>query len=518
MKDAYTYNAPGFDPDSVSLAQAIPGIGYATTELLKGYLASALGAPANGLATQSHRLADEFVALLAPNLPSPPAIAYQDVIGRVHSLESENLAPGDDRSAVAGILTNAQALGGETLIATERNSHLIEPLMDSLGMHALLYRMNEGLAMTDVSRLYEAASPRIGDTLETLTLALHKAIAGSPASLTNVDIEEAGALWSLDAGNIGGRREYHAALLAIEDALKTANGAIRLESLVSKSPDTLAGLAKNGDVDALAYRYALKEGNPFAILGADYQSLHNYDVRLDRYDPATGQGELTDAWIEDRAKYLEAKLKAYAADDLTLDGPPTAENWRYVQLSENGLSETIDVTGSVLGFPSTAPYRQVVFGHDGADTLTGGNKDDRLYGGLGYDTLEGGAGNDYLEGDAGDDTLNGGAGNDRLVGGIGNDILIGGAGQDTLEGGAGNDTYRYASGDGFDVIRDADGLGHVEVNGVTLSGGTRLAPGGNAWQSTDGRFTYVVAGDLASGATLTINSAIVVQKLKFRHW
>jgi Ca2+-binding RTX toxin-like protein len=63
---------------------------------------------------------------------------------------------------------------------------------------------------------------------------------------------------------------------------------------------------------------------------------------------------------------------------------------------------------------------------------------------------------DVLVGTAGDDTLKGGKGKDTMMAGAGNDVLVGGIGHDILSGEAGNDSYLFASGDGRDVIRNAD--------------------------------------------------------------
>jgi Ca2+-binding RTX toxin-like protein len=57
----------------------------------------------------------------------------------------------------------------------------------------------------------------------------------------------------------------------------------------------------------------------------------------------------------------------------------------------------------------------------------------------------------------------GGNGDDGLYGTSLDDTLIGHAGNDYLEGRGGSDTYRYASGDGFDTIRDNGALSDVDV-------------------------------------------------------
>lgn len=119
--------------------------------------------------------------------------------------------------------------------------------------------------------------------------------------------------------------------------------------------------------------------------------------------------------------------------------------------------------------------------------------------------MSGGSGDDYLEGDDGQDTLFGGNGNDVLLGGGGDDILEGGRGADALRGGAGIDVYRFQTGDGSDVVIDADGRGQIVVNGETLTGGTAVA-GAGYWTATDasGNEIRFLITDSAGAGPLTI--------------
>ena len=75
--------------------------------------------------------------------------------------------------------------------------------------------------------------------------------------------------------------------------------------------------------------------------------------------------------------------------------------------------------------------------------------------------------------------LDGRGGKDTLIGGSKADVLVGGRGNDTLKGGAGKDRYVFRSGDGTDVIDDADHDGVIVINGVQLSGKNAQALGYN---------------------------------------
>jgi len=223
------------------------------------------------------------------------------------------------------------------------------------------------------------------------------------------------------------------------------------------SPNDLATLAKND----LTYRYALKELNPFAVLGVDY-GAHNSNGELDLYNPETGQGELTEQYLIDRARFavLNAQALQTAAPNLFLS----------VDYFEDMT------TGTEIGIPFfTSKY---IFGGNDNDSIDGGLSSDHLYGSAGNDTLTGYGDNDYLEG------------------------------------GAGNDTYIYNPGDGFDTIIDTDGDGSIIVDDVTLTSGKQNGDN-RVFIGTDAnntKHTYVFAtGNNATGGDLLIDGIILIK-------
>ncbi|MBV2358507.1 hypothetical protein KUH32_01855 [Thalassococcus sp. CAU 1522] len=113
-----------------------------------------------------------------------------------------------------------------------------------------------------------------------------------------------------------------------------------------------------------------------------------------------------------------------------------------------------------------------VWAGDGNDTVNGGDGKDKIGGGDGDDRLYGQAGNDSVWGDGGDDTIGGGTGNDVIGGSDGNDNVQGGQGSDTLNGGDGDDLLRGGAGD--DDLWGADG------NDTVLGGAGRDTVGGGA--------------------------------------
>ena len=131
----------------------------------------------------------------------------------------------------------------------------------------------------------------------------------------------------------------------------------------------------------------------------------------------------------------------------------------------------------------------ILNGGDGEDTLLGGDDDDQLNGGAQDDFLDAGTGSDVLNGDAGDDELHGWLGNDTLSGGTGNDLMYGHDG---------DDTYIFGAGDGQDMIRNFDLVGHDVVD---FSAGVETF---NLWLSKDGH--DLVAEILGTTDTLTFDS------------
>ena len=265
---------------------------------------------------------------------------------------------------------------------------------------------------------------------------------------------------------------------------------------------TLAPLAAEGS-EALAQRArtdpatlgALAAGDAFAFAGTD-------GIARWRFDPATGEALVSDAWIDDRARYV-AWRQALADDPAAareVDG-----SWRFVD-------RTLGDGATIALGDAGAGANQVVFAREEGDRVTGGAAVDRIHGGSGDDVLRGAAGDDFLEGAHGDDfvsggsgrdSVDGGAGDDELVGGSGDDaldgrsgddVLEGGRGDDTMRGGTGHDVYEFARGDGNDVVVDADGDGAIVLDGRQLTGDDADEVG------------YVAHDDGAGGTTLVVRT------------
>ncbi|HWQ37442.1 MAG TPA: putative Ig domain-containing protein [Burkholderiales bacterium] len=401
----------------------------------------------------------------------------------VHNLEGEDSLPGDDASLVASIVTGAGALGESTRVGTEINSHSIEQLMDALALQALFYRLDNTLTLARIKELSDAAQNIAGRSEETLLEALHVLlIPGGRLSEQGLQLPISDAAAGFDRwngkGTIAARDAFHAAILELIqrlDQIEARGTMLRVESLVGKSANDLVLAATDPDptsASAIAYRYALKNLNPFVVTGIDYRNLHGAAGELDLHDPVQRSGSLTQQWIEDRATFLAVQMAAYAQDkdvvfDIEdrqfLDQPSQARLYTSSFSDDNGLP--IPALGS----------RKLVFGGDQSDLVRGGNKNDRLYGGASPDVLSGGEGDDYLEG------------------GFGRDVYVYDAKRRL------DDTLGYVeTHDGNDTIVDVDGAGvlRYEVRDTLLPtlvrviADARIQVSGTQWRSTDGRFVY----------------------------
>jgi hypothetical protein len=279
-----------------------------------------------------------------------------------------------------------------------------------------------------------------------------------------------------------------------------------------------AELARRARTD-IGYRYALTQFDSIALTGnRALFTTANADGHLDRFDPDTGESNLSEAWLSDRGKFLAWKLAGDSGTSLPIAGD---QAWTFIdraRLDSDGQPLTLKLAPS----NRDAQQNTVIFGAESAEVIKGGVGTDRIYGGGGDDVMRGAAGADHLEGGRGDDIAFGGSGNDELAGNQGNDELDGGRGSDSLDGGSGDDTltggrgddhlaggdgadtYVIDAGDGTDTIIDSDGQGSIELNDVTISGAAGDANG--TWTSKDGRVNYSVDGDITGESTLTIRA------------
>jgi Ca2+-binding RTX toxin-like protein len=343
--------------------------------------------------------------------------------------------------------------------------HSATQMTDSLAVYDLFIRMDSALAGKAVSQMLAFLTP----VLETASATAATSLKGVVDSVLKIFVGSA-------AENSSDHRDsLHSGLKSIKEtsAFKSLAGQLTVRDLSAFSAAQIATIAQ----DNIAYRYALKELNPFALIGVDYSRFNN-GGELDLYDPATETGALSEDWLKDRAGLLAAVLERNRLDstETTIPGNTAYRDLATgLNLGPNQLPQLGVIFGTAyadsLHFTHTRGDKVHLYGMGGDDALTGGFAEDTLEGGVGNDVLRGGSGADKLLGNAHFDTLHGDAGDDTLIGGAAGDTLNGGAGDDTLYGDMENPDSTEVVGD--DLLNGDAGADNLYGGGGndTLTGG-----------------------------------------------
>ena len=316
-----------------------------TGHSLGGFLAQGFAVDYPGAVSQTYTynapglgglVAEIFQALdwVQPNVP----------LDNIVNLRAE---PGLPATASLGtVLGNIQPVLIEANLNPLHN-HSIVTLTDALAIYNLLATLDPNLnsKLADIGELLKAASHQAADTLEATLSALGKLFGKTyPATETSRDT-------------------LYVNLYDLQAAAAGVSG-LTVRSLTDFTATQMAVVAQ----DNLAYRYALKNLNPFAVLGADY-SPFNQNGELDRYDPATDSGTMSAAYLEDRAKFLYGLLKANGTDTtaLTVGG---AEMWLFTD-HESGAGLTLTPRGITISGAHSLQFAkeegQRLDGQGGAD-------------------------------------------------------------------------------------------------------------------------------------------------------
>lgn len=220
------------------------------------------------------------------------------------------------------------------------DAHSVRAIVDSLALYDLFARLDPTLNTTDpavgigkITDILKAGSSQAGNSLERTIDALVNFLGLEFAPLAGNQIDNRDALYQR--------------IVPLQTVIAglTANSTLVVDSLVNMAATDLANIAQGST--ALGYRYALKELNPFAILGNnDLYTPHNQNSELDLYDPVNRTGTLTSQWIADRAEFLSWKNQQFLADGQIVLRRSGDEN----QLFENrdGAGRT-DLSLTVVG-------------------------------------------------------------------------------------------------------------------------------------------------------------------------
>ena len=388
-------------------------------------------------------------------------------------------------------------------------THSITLIADSTAAAELVQVIDRSADQATVNGVFSASSNTRGigllftsglaesDSLEKFVESLAK-LYGADISTATRDGHIPLGLTGGSFGNLTNRNAFFDAIKLIWQRIGTSPGG-SFRFFAGASQDDLASLAKQDNDVGLAYRYALVEGDPYAVVeDRGFYSDKKYadDKRLDLYAVGAG-GLLTNQYLDDRAAFTVRKTY-YNNQNARYDLVTTSSNPgnRGDSIAKDYDDENVTWEDRASGIlvrrkAANAQTAYRLFGASGADALVGGTGADRAYGGLGSDLLQGGKGNDYLEG------------------GVGMDLYI--------------HTGANGANDGADEIRDVDGKGLIRYTFTSASGATNRIIGGAAfnqsatqWLSGDGKFTYDQQG---ADLVITINgdggSSVTIRDFDF---
>jgi len=442
-----------------------------TGHSLGGHLALALSrlAPAS---------IDEVVTFNALPFDHPDGEALSESFyalvrdAEIRATGSSQVASGYDTSSITNVVTEKDVIhdlgtlpGPQVTLFSEAGNwltaHRIAGMTDTLAVAALLADLDPSMTLERSNAILAAAANQRRNSLASVVNAVGDLFeTGSPVMAKDRD-----GLHARILALRGGARNDEGNPIPASAAFQDAKGTLQVVDLARTGNGFDLAAAARGEI---AYRYALLHLNGFALLGNDaIYAPHNLNGELET-------GRFSDAWLRDRAAFLDVRLRLAVADATVLDG--ASEDITYVDQRSGLVLEQFDAVDS----PGIDPTRYV-FGTDDSDWINGAGGNDRLYGDSDADLLSGGAGDDWIEG------------------GEGRDLIDGGPGDDRLDGGDGQDRYLVRTGSGNDTIHDADGTGAIFFDRgagrlLPITGGQREGSG-DTYRSIDGSVSYSWSGN-----------------------
>ncbi|MDO8417606.1 MAG: VCBS domain-containing protein, partial [Agitococcus sp.] len=335
-------------------------------------------------------------------------------------------------------------------------NHGIDAIIDVLAAFNLLGMVDSNITLKELNAIHEAMSKNSLIENDALVKAFGTLLT---KSLTIFNQDAKNKVNQLDVTQ-NNNNDMHDAIYAMVEQLKTTPQAFNIAPLVTFNQNGNAQLQTYSNINSLAYRYALKELNPFVVESLSYSSF-NQNKELDLYNAVTGEGSLTKEWLKNRQLSLEALIVANIEN---------ADIFYHTGVNNYKFTVADPITGAYRTITKAStrilqPTLNIYFGANSqSNVMTGSLNNDSMFGGTVNDSLNGLGGNDYLEGGKGSDTLNGGSGNDVLFGMADNDELHGGLNNDYLHGGTGED--KLFGDEGNDILIGGKGLLNIAEGGT----------------------------------------------------
>lgn len=380
---------------------------------------------------------DNFYNVWAETKPSMVAVSQvhygkNDVLV---SIEDQPLVRGDYLSLVARETgkqaENLKDLADLQLLTPNYSNndfgdtHSLVLIVDSLSVQHAMSILDKNFKTEQFDEIMAAITNKTGTSdggqgkadglaLETITQALSKIVLNKEQDGLLDEKLLSGNTWH----EIGGREKLHQTLFEIVGGEKKTNtDKYRITSLATMKADDVIQAAKQDSHEGLAYRYALKELNPFIVTHAEIpNAITAYDNEtLKLYNSENNHNGMTETYIQQRAHMLAWK-NAFGHANVSYDDlfnsvhlttnveehlsailgmlPPKNINgsWNY-------NDKATDVEFLITGENSNLFTKHYVrFGTSNADKLEGGDLQDYLFGGDGHDTFASSKGDDYMEG------------------------------------------------------------------------------------------------------------------------
>ncbi|MGB3211769.1 MAG: calcium-binding protein [Desulforhopalus sp.] len=342
------------------------------------------------------------------------------------------------------------------------DAHLMPAITDSLSVYNLLAQFDSNLTLDSITGILKASS-NIGEySLESVVSSLGVLFVSDFNKRTGSEYNADRDQLYRDIKDIAAKLPEPPSQTI--ESFCTIDGEGNYIPLTASEINTLS----HGNI---AYRYALTNLNPFAVIGADYTKF-NKESELDVCTSSTPDGQLSDKYLQDRTNFLVQLLyenihdtgAKNPYDPINIDVYPNLPSYYYADLTTG--KQSLNAVYSDLATKKDN-YQQFIFGSsEGDPDIAGGSKEDHLYGMDGDDSLSGAGGDDYIEGGTGQDTMNGDSGNDTFFiqgDDAAYDVFNGGDDTDTILGGAEDDTIRVNNLNSSNSIEIIDGGGGVNV-------------------------------------------------------
>ena len=230
--------------------------------------------------------------------------AEEGKIGPVHTSDSWDLdkiintrIEGDAVSLIGDLpgADDQQQLFSENINGGIVDAHSMKAIADALAVYNLLANIDSNLTLDSITGILKA-SANIGE------YSLESAVSSLGVLFDSDFNKRTGNAYNADRDQLYQDIKDITAIIS-NLPNQTINSFCTLDTEGNFIPLSASELDTQAHND-IAYRYALTNLNPFALIGVDYDAKFNQNGELDLYSSATPNGQLSDNYLQDRADFL----------------------------------------------------------------------------------------------------------------------------------------------------------------------------------------------------------------------